>query len=374
MTAARTAFLAVLLGVLVPGAKAAPDGARDGSLPLAVPGADAAPDGARDGSLPLAALERFAVLISSSIARRDDSYAVFHGCLDWHSAVHGHWALLRAARADASLEPLAERADADLTDEGLARELQLLRANPAFELPYGRSWLLRLAIEDELWRAERGRAPSKALRALGDFAARSLLDFYGRYPATPFSFEYENAPWALAQLHDYFVHTGDDGGRVKVDRLAGGLSTAGDSGFDADFGSQGFFSLFGNWAYAVLKTQPPEAARAFLARRPIRDADLRPVTDLMPWPHDPAAKPRPDDHSLGLVWSRAWALAALARSPAVSPADRARFQKAYDAHVAEGLRQFQEYGGDYESYGHWVPQFAVYALTESQPAAAPAPR
>jgi hypothetical protein len=65
-----------------------------------------------------------------------------------------------------------------------------------------------------------------------------------------------------------------------------------------------------------------------------------------------------------LIWSRAWALRALSRSPAVSERDRARFSKAYDAHVEEGLRQLDRFGGDFERYGHWIPQFAVYALTD----------
>ncbi len=310
------------------------------------------------------ALERFSVMISSHIARRDTGYAVFHGCVDWHSAAHGHWALLRLARVEKVGEERARAADADLTDAGLAEELKLLRDNPAFELPYGRSWLLRLAIEDELWRDERRVPRSAALRALADEAAGSLLRFYQRYPATPFSSEYENASWALVQLHDYFAHTGDVKDRMKVDDLAGGsFLAAGDVPFGADFGTPEFFSRFGNWAYAVLETQDAETVRAFLARRPIPDADLAPVTEFMPYPHSPAARPKPIAHEFGLIWSRAWALRALSRSPAVSPRDRERFTKAYQAHVEEGLRQLDRFGGDYETYGHWVPQFAVYALT-----------
>ena len=57
----------------------------------------------------------------------------------------------------------------------------------------------------------------------------------------------------------------------------------------------------------------------------------------------------------------AWALKALSRT--APKADRARFSKAYDAHVRQGLKEFEQFRGDYAAYDHWVPQFAVYALT-----------
>ena len=37
-------------------------------------------------------------IIARSIVRTDTTHAVFHGCYDWHSSVHGHWALVRVAR------------------------------------------------------------------------------------------------------------------------------------------------------------------------------------------------------------------------------------------------------------------------------------
>ena len=46
-----------------------------------------------------AALNTMADSISAAVERTDTDHPVFHGCIDWHSAVHGHWALLRIARA-----------------------------------------------------------------------------------------------------------------------------------------------------------------------------------------------------------------------------------------------------------------------------------
>ena len=31
--------------------------------------------------------------VRAAVARKDTGHAAFHGCIDWHSAVHGAWAL-----------------------------------------------------------------------------------------------------------------------------------------------------------------------------------------------------------------------------------------------------------------------------------------
>ena len=81
----------------------------------------------------------------------------FCGCFDWHSAVHGHWLLVRLARTfpDAPFVPKARAAlAASLTPEHIAREVALPRAArgaPDFERPYGLAWLLQLAAELREW-------------------------------------------------------------------------------------------------------------------------------------------------------------------------------------------------------------------------------
>src|SRR2546427_808733 len=76
----------------------------------------------------------------------------FHGCYDWHSAVHGHWLLARLARTfpDAPFAPQAHQALAEsITAAHIAKEVAYLRAEgrASFERPYGLAWLLQLAAE-----------------------------------------------------------------------------------------------------------------------------------------------------------------------------------------------------------------------------------
>ena len=96
---------------------------------------------------PSAALRALAAPIRAAVLRRDTGHAAFHGCWDWHSAVHGHWAILRVARVSGQVEAEAAWVEAQLTEAGIADEAALLRQHPRFEDPYGRAWFLRLALE-----------------------------------------------------------------------------------------------------------------------------------------------------------------------------------------------------------------------------------
>ncbi len=88
-------------------------------------------------------LENLAITIAECIERKDTDHSIFHGCIDWHSAVHGHWALLRLYRAtgDSTWLHLVEDS---IDDQMLVLERSLLREHPRFEMPYGRAWFLLL--------------------------------------------------------------------------------------------------------------------------------------------------------------------------------------------------------------------------------------
>src|SRR5262245_43116226 len=43
-------------------------------------------------------LDALVVPIEHCVRRQDTNYIAFHGCIDWHSAVHGTWALVKYTR------------------------------------------------------------------------------------------------------------------------------------------------------------------------------------------------------------------------------------------------------------------------------------
>lgn len=113
----------------------------------------------------------------------------FYGCYDWHSAVHAHWLLARAARLypDAAFAPAARGAlDRSLTDGNIAGEVAYLQraGRAAFERPYGLAWVLRLAAELHGWDDPEARDWARALSPLESEAASRLASWLPklRYP------------------------------------------------------------------------------------------------------------------------------------------------------------------------------------------------
>lgn len=98
-------------------------------------------------------------------------HPAFHGCLDWHSAVHGHWVLVRLLRLfpdSPQADQIRKRLDAHLAPEPIAAELAYLgQGNRAsFERTYGWAWLLKLSAELKEWDSPEARHWGLALKPL----------------------------------------------------------------------------------------------------------------------------------------------------------------------------------------------------------------
>ena len=107
----------------------------------------------------------------------------FHGCFDWHSAVHGHWMLARLARLfpEAPFSAAARAALArNITPENIAAEVRYLEApgRTAFERPYGLAWLLTLGAELRQSNAELARV----LEPLESSAMTKLEEWLPKLP------------------------------------------------------------------------------------------------------------------------------------------------------------------------------------------------
>ena len=129
-------------------------------------------------------------------------FPAFHGCYDWHSAVHGHWLLARLVRQfpNAAFAPAARAALAQsFTQENIAGEVAYLQGTgrASFERPYGLAWLLQLSAELRSWKDSQAQEWASNLVPLESEAAarikRWLPDLYypirvGEHDQTAFSF------------------------------------------------------------------------------------------------------------------------------------------------------------------------------------------
>jgi hypothetical protein len=291
-------------------------------------------------------------------------HPAFYGCYDWHSAVHGHWMLVRLLRrfpqlpeADAIRAALADH----LTREHLQAEADYFhRPNRrSFERTYGWAWLLKLAQEVHDWDDPDGRQWSRHLQPLAQVIVAGYLDFLPKQTYPIRTGVHPNTAFGLAFAWDYAQATGHEPLRRLVEERSRTYFAA-----DADYpagwepGGEDFFS--------------PSLMEADLMRR------VLPAAEFAAWfgrflPHLAAGEPRrllqpafvsdrSDPkivHLDGLNLSRAWCLRGIAQSlPADDPA-RAVLLSAAARHAQAGLAHVAS--GDYAGE-HWLATFAVYLL------------
>ncbi len=273
-------------------------------------------------------------------------HPAFYGCLDWHSAVHGHWMLARLVRAFPELaEADAIRAlfDETLTAENLAVEAAYFTGRPSFERMYGWAWLLELARTIESpWREH--------LSPLVDVIVAGYLDFLPKQTYPIRSGTHSNTAFGLVLALDY---ARDAGHRALEQSIA-----------------ERALAYYGSDVAAPAAWEPggddflsPSLVEADLMRRVVPDFPAwlsRFLPELPPNLRAPAVISDRSDPKLahldGLNLSRAWCMRGIA---AALPAGALRddLVRAADDHARAGLAGIA--GGDYMGT-HWLASFAVY--------------
>lgn len=273
-------------------------------------------------------------------------HPAFYGCLDWHSAVHGHWMLARLLRAFPELpeaDTIRALFDETLTAENLAIEAAYFAGRPSFERMYGWAWLLELARTLEVpWRDN--------LAPLVDVIVGGYLDFLPKQTYPIRSGTHSNTAFGLALALDYARAVGHRAlEQLIVDRALAyyGGDVAAPAAWEP--GGDDFLS--------------PTLVEADLMRRVVPDFPAwlsRFLPGLPPNLRAPAAVSDRTDPKLahldGLNLSRAWCMRGIAA--ALPPgALRDDLVRAADDHAREGLAGIA--GGHYMGT-HWLASFAVY--------------
>jgi hypothetical protein len=127
---------------------------------------------------------------ASQLGSPRELHPAFYGCYDWHSAVHGHWLLVRLLRAgapDALPEvDIREALGENLTDENIRVEDDYFRdpGRASYERPYGWAWLLKLHEELYHWADPDAARWFEALRPLAATVVEKYLSFFPKqkYP------------------------------------------------------------------------------------------------------------------------------------------------------------------------------------------------
>ncbi len=291
------------------------------------------------------AMDALAEPVAVCVERLDTVEPLFGGCYDWHSAVHGHFALLAASRAGGS-ESWAALVDERLTSEAIAGETSALRLGRPSEVPYGYAWLLRLVVE----RRAQGLFD---LDAIGLIAADALSGWLARLSdgqriGAVHANDYGNYSWALVNLWAWAEDTGD------VERAAALVDLARElRELPCDLRSEltneaNFFPACLMRAHALATILPDDEVEAWLTDELPDEFPLAPVTAIT------------SAHVSGLNFSRAWGLWSLYEATGDE-----RWRSMVQTHVEWHLDHPEYWAENYDAYAHWVPQFGVYALALS---------
>ncbi|HEU0037153.1 MAG TPA: DUF2891 domain-containing protein [Kofleriaceae bacterium] len=299
----------------------------------------------------------------TDVMRPRELHPAFFGCLDWHSAVHGHWLLVHLLRRFPDLPDAAairHALDETLTAKNLAVEVAYF-AQPnrqSFERMYGWAWLLQLATELHDGDDVDVKRWATHLQPLVDTIVARYLAFLPKQTYPVRTGVHANTAFGLALALDHartVKHAALEA--LIVERATAYYGSDVDVPAAWEPGGEDFLS--------------PALVEADLMRRVLpRDAFVRWLHAFLPRGL-PASLAQPAivsdrsdpklAHLDGLNLSRAWCLDALAS--ALPTEDAVHKQIAYAAvlHRNEGLAHVAT--GDYMGE-HWLATFAVYLLRQ----------
>ncbi len=259
--------------------------------------------------------------------------SVFRTNYDWHSSVHAHWALLCLART--SGDPATQASVLQrLTPQALEAERTFLNSPAArnFEMPYGQAWLMLLT-------AELGRVPSARSAPLTALRQETAARLTAWLEKTPFP-----EPGGLNANYDSWLFTflllqlSKPGPQLlaRLETLRASRIEPARAGIDAHVATPADFLHLPSILAAVDRLPAGRAA-------PALPATAAPVL--------PASITLDNCHTVGAAAVRLWPLALEAARGNVAARNL--------VHTRLGALEARPaaWSGDFDTVGHWVPQF-----------------
>ena len=305
--------------------------------------------------------------LSQTLANKEDIeeprvlHPAFYGCFDWHSAVHGHWSLVRLLKAYPNLDKatlIKQILKQHISKENIEKEVSYFerKYEKSYERTYGWAWLLKLAEEIKTWDDPLAKTLDKNLQPLTDKIISKYLEFLPnlRYPIRVGT--HTNTAFGLTFAWDYAVSN-------HIDTLKALIAAKSREFYLADE------SCPINWepgGYDFLSPclEEIDLMRRVLGKKEFKDwiSKFTPQLSSKDFSLEQGeVSDRTDGllvHLDGLNFSRAWVLYGLANQyPEFS-----HLRKIADQHIKYSLEKLTD--GNYEGE-HWLATFAIYALSNS---------
>ncbi|NQZ43111.1 MAG: DUF2891 domain-containing protein [Flavobacteriaceae bacterium] len=285
----------------------------------------------------------------------------FYGCFDWHSAVHGHWSMVKLLQRYPDLDG-AERIKRILTEnlskENIEQEVAYFdnKHNRNYERTYGWGWLLKLAEELHHSQDPLALELEQNLKPLTELIAKKMTDYLPKlvYPVRVGT--HTNTAFGLAFAWDYAVALNDTA-LLDAIRQRAMVFYGEDEGCPLDWEPSGadFLSPCFEEIDLMRRILPEQAFLGWINR-------FMPQLSQTDFNLEVAVVGDREDGQLvhldGLNFSRAWVLFGLADQ---YPETFGHLRALAHEHVAYS---FPNLVGDSYEGGHWLGSFAIYALDQ----------
>lgn len=289
----------------------------------------------------------------------------FYGCWDWHSAVHGHWAMVKILKDFPEISDrdiIIEKLDNNLSEMNLNKELEFFSQDFAkgFERTYGWAWLMKLYSELISWENENAQKWALNMKPLVNLLSDRTIEFLdklstplrpGTHANTAFSFSLmiEYATIAedeklMSKIKEFSINNFLKDKNCPINYEPSGTDFLSPCLAEASLMSSILNKQqFNDWFYKFIPSFKKESFSNIINPPEVLD------------PEDPGI-----GHLIGLMFHRAWTLKDIAEK-LNNNSDKKLLKTIAKNHSENGYNiMFKSgYGGE-----HWLATFAIYNFSK----------
>ncbi|HLV24107.1 MAG TPA: DUF2891 domain-containing protein [Moheibacter sp.] len=298
---------------------------------------------------------------STDLGTPKELHPAFYGCFDWHSSVHGHWALVKLVKDFPSLEnkdSILMQLEQNISKQNIQGEIDYFNREQeySYERMYGWTWLLKLQQELNNWETNEGKRMAENLQPLSNLIIERYVEFLPKlnYPLRVGT--HTNSAFGMSFAYDYAVSVKNEELKSVIEKTARRLYLK-DKKCPISWEPDGFDFLSPclEEVALMLRILPRDEFQFWLS-------DFLPELKNRNFSMEVAkVSDREDGHLVhldGLNFSRAWVFYKLANE---IPSEYGHLKAEGDKHLAYSLPSITD--GSYEGE-HWLASFALYALSE----------
>ena len=132
----------------------------------------------------------------------------FYGCWDWHSAVHGHWAMVKILKDYPEISDrdiILSKLDKNLSEEKLNKEYEFFKQEftKGFERTYGWAWLMKLYSELLSWDFDKAQIWAANMKPLVNLLSERTILFLDKLSTPLRPGTHANSAFSFSLMIEY---------------------------------------------------------------------------------------------------------------------------------------------------------------------------